>query len=175
MSDMPDLNALPPYRFCALSNKVFGRDHHGGETPVCDVRGWGYLTGKGGGLGLDDLAAIEVQKRTGEAIATALNTRADLPAPDALADPRVVALVEALQWYESRRQDAIAAAESIHAREDAAVLELCRRHGYGAVIDAACRLWARTKDGAKGAFFIGGCIGDTSARDALEAAKGAGE
>jgi GNAT superfamily N-acetyltransferase len=101
--------------------------------------------------------------------------RAALPAPDAMADARVVALVEALQWYESRRQDAIAAAESIHAREDAAVLELCRRHGYGAVIDAACRLWARTKDGAKGAFFIGGCIGDTSARDALEAAKGAGE
>jgi hypothetical protein len=81
MSDMPDLNALPPYRFCALSNKVFGRDHHGGETPVCDVRGWGYLTGKGGGLGLDDLAAIEVQKRTGETIAFALNSRADLPAP----------------------------------------------------------------------------------------------
>jgi hypothetical protein len=105
MSDMPDLNALPPYRFCALSNKVFGRDHHGGETPVCDVRGWGYLTGKGGGLGLDDLAAIEVQKRTGEAIATALNTRADLPAPDALADPRVVALVEAVERMMEQCED----------------------------------------------------------------------
>lgn len=78
MTEAPELNALPPYRYCALSNKVWGRDHHGSETPVCDIRGWGYLTGRGGGLALDSAVAIEVQKRTGEAIAAGLNRRADM-------------------------------------------------------------------------------------------------
>lgn len=59
---------------------------------------------------------------------------------------------------------------NMNAPEDPHVAVLCERYGYGAVMDAASRLWAR-KDGI-GAFYIGGCIGmktDDQARAALEA------
>ena len=55
------------------------------------------------------------------------------------------------------------------APEDAEVEALCERCGYGAVMDAASRLWARKPHGS-GAFYIGGCIGfksDEEARAAL--------
>ena len=55
------------------------------------------------------------------------------------------------------------------APEDAEVEALCERCGYGAVMDAASRLWARKPYGS-GAFYIGGCIGfksDEEARAAL--------
>jgi hypothetical protein len=54
------------------------------------------------------------------------------------------------------------------APEDSAVMSLCERYGYGAVIDAACRLWAR-KD-TRGAFYVGGCIGLASDDDAQKLA-----
>ena len=73
----------------------------------------------------------------------------------------------ALEWFEKQRQDAIRRAEVVHAPEDEAVLTLCRRHGFGAVMDSAARQWARLPEGKPGAFFIGGCIGDTTARAAL--------
>lgn len=73
----------------------------------------------------------------------------------------------ALEWFEKQRQDAIRRAEVVHAPEDEAVLTLCRRHGFGAVMDSAARQWARLPEGKLGAFFIGGCIGDTTARAAL--------
>ena len=59
----------------------------------------------------------------------------------------------------------------IDAPEDAEVEALCKKHGYGAVMDAASRLWARTPHGG-GAFYIGGCIGpwsDDEARATLRA------
>ena len=62
----------------------------------------------------------------------------------------------------------------MHAPEDAEVEVLCRKHGYGAVMDAASRLWARTPHGF-GAFYIGGCIGawsDDEARAALRDLEG---
>ena len=55
------------------------------------------------------------------------------------------------------------------APEDAEVELLCEKHGYGAVMDAASRLWARKPHG-QGAFYVGGCIGfksDEAARAAL--------
>lgn len=53
------------------------------------------------------------------------------------------------------------------APEDAAVEALCLRFGYGAVMDAASRLWARTD--MLGAFYIGGCIGFRAEEEALAA------
>lgn len=92
--------------------------------------------------------------------------RADLPpSPEAFQQMR-----EALEWLEKHRLDAIARVDSINAPEDEEVRALCERVGYGAVMDAASRLWARKH--LNGAFYIGGCIGDTSARAALKAAEG---
>jgi 5'(3')-deoxyribonucleotidase len=45
----------------------------------------------------------------------------------------------------------------MNAPEDPHVEALCVRYGYGAVMDAASRLWARRD--SLGAFYIGGCIG----------------
>lgn len=58
----------------------------------------------------------------------------------------------------------------LEAPEDVEVADLCEQHGYGAVMDAASRLWARKPHGS-GAFYIGGCIGrwtDEEARAALQ-------
>lgn len=55
------------------------------------------------------------------------------------------------------------------APEDGAVEAMCLRFGYGAVMDAASRLWARRD--MLGAFYIGGCIGfrtEEEARAALQ-------
>lgn len=82
----------------------------------------------------------------------------------------IAALVEALEWYESRRLDAISRVHSITAPEDEAVKHLCERHGYGAVIDSAARQWAKKPEGTA-AFFVGGCIGDETARAARARAK----
>lgn len=56
----------------------------------------------------------------------------------------------------------------MRAPEDPQIEALCERFGYGAVMDAASRLWARGD--SLGAFFIGGCIGlrsDDEARSLL--------
>jgi hypothetical protein len=53
----------------------------------------------------------------------------------------------------------------MNAPEDPHVEALCVRYGYGAVMDATSRLWARRD--SLGAFYIGGCIG---LRDDAEAA-----
>lgn len=45
---------------------------------------------------------------------------------------------------------------SISAPEDAAVLDLCMRVGFGAVMDSAARQW-RKRD-PKGAFTVGPCV-----------------
>lgn len=54
------------------------------------------------------------------------------------------------------RADAARRAKYVQAPEDEAVRQLCEQFGYGAVMDAAARLWAR-KD-PRGAFYIGGCL-----------------
>jgi hypothetical protein len=44
----------------------------GGETPVCEIRGWGYLTGQGhGALGLSEAEAIALQRALAAYIAAA--------------------------------------------------------------------------------------------------------
>ena len=69
---------------------------------------------------------------------------------------RVAELEAAHEFQEKQRADAFRR-RHMHAPEDPHVYVLCERYGYGAVMDAASRLWAR-KD-SMGAFYIGGCIG----------------
>lgn len=48
-------------------SKIMGASAKGGEATVLDIRGWGYLTGKGhGALGLDQAAAAEAQDALAE-------------------------------------------------------------------------------------------------------------
>jgi hypothetical protein len=72
---LPDLPtfARPPFRACKFTGKVFGRDEFGGECPVLDVRGWGYLTGKGQALDLPAREAMAAIVKTAEFIAKLLN------------------------------------------------------------------------------------------------------
>ena len=74
-------------------------------------------------------------------------------------------LREALEWVEEQRVSAEERSTYIRAPEDPAVKMLCERFGYGAVMDSASRQWIR-KD-PRGAFYIGGCVGDRTARAAL--------
>lgn len=83
-------------------------------------------------------------------------------------DPAVVRMREALEWQTQQREEAMAR-RYMNAPEDPHVEALCERYGYGAVMDAASRLWAR-KDSI-GAFYIGGCIGmkpEDEVRNALQ-------
>lgn len=57
--------------------------------------------------------------------------------------------------------NALIRAGRINAPEDAEIEALCERIGYGAVMDAASRLWMRKEP--SGAFLIGGCVGTVRA------------
>ncbi len=59
----------PPFRYETFGTQIL--DSRGQR--IVDVRGWGYLTGKGGGLGLDEDQAEKIQDRIGEQVAAALN------------------------------------------------------------------------------------------------------
>lgn len=61
---------VPPFRFEVTS--VFDSKGH----RVCDMRGWGFLTGKGCGLGLDGDTAAKIQDQMGETIANLLTAAA---------------------------------------------------------------------------------------------------
>lgn len=51
-------------------------------------------------------------------------------------------------------------AKHIIAPEDAAVLGLCQRHGFGAVMDSAARQWRNNAPlGHIGAYTTGACVG----------------
>lgn len=98
--------------------------------------------------------------------------RADLIPSAALAVPEVRALVEAANWQiKARAQHWLR--RNMTAPEDAEVEALCEKYGYGAVMDAASRLWARKPYGS-GAFYVGGCIGFKSDEEALAALRGEG-
>lgn len=91
-----------------------------------------------------------------------------LAAANAVLEAKVAGLREAVdEQTKARAQHWLR--RTMTAPEDAEVEALCERCGYGAVMDAASRLWARKPHGS-GAFYIGGCIGfksDEEARAAL--------
>lgn len=68
----------PPYRYCDRTKKVWGQNAKiGGETVICDMRGWGYLTGHGhGALAMSDEDAWKAQDEMGSRIARLLNEAA---------------------------------------------------------------------------------------------------
>lgn len=112
-----------------------------------------------------------LQQRDGERAANAIDALAAKRIADAARIAELEAenakLREAQKWQDEQRARAFLR-RFVVAPEDRAVAELCERHGYGAVMDAASRIWAR-KDGI-GAFYVGGCIGfrnDEEARAAL--------
>ena len=54
------------------SPRVVAEGAKGGPFPICDVRGWGYLTGKGhGALGLPTDEAVSIQNANTHLIAAA--------------------------------------------------------------------------------------------------------
>jgi hypothetical protein len=48
-----------------------------GDTNVLDVRGWGWLTGRGGGLAMNEDEAAKVQDQFEEWVVAALNFYAE--------------------------------------------------------------------------------------------------
>ena len=62
--------------------------------------------------------------------------------------------------------------ETIKDNRDAEIKEMCEKLGYGAVMDAASRIWQKDKEHGKlGAFIITECVGTTRHRlKRLEAA-----
>lgn len=72
---LPDLPtfARPPFRADPITAKIWGVDEFGSSCMVADIRGWGYLTGRGSALALSDNEAIAAQRKTAEFIAKLLN------------------------------------------------------------------------------------------------------
>jgi hypothetical protein len=69
MTNTPYDKALVPggeWTVCPLTEtNIYAPDHRGGTRRVLDVRGWSYLTGQGGGLGLPFDEAIKIQNAIG--------------------------------------------------------------------------------------------------------------
>jgi hypothetical protein len=62
-----------PWRVCPHTDSVYA-DAEKGHMKICDIRGWGYLTGKGGGaLGLSEDEAIAIQKANAAHIVKCVN------------------------------------------------------------------------------------------------------
>lgn len=76
-----------PYELDAYGLMINAPSKKGGVWRIADIRGWGYLTGKGSGaLGLDAVTAEGIQRATGEFLTAA---RTDVPALcDALDESR---------------------------------------------------------------------------------------
>ncbi len=71
----PGLLKLGPY-----ATDLFVHEPKNGEpiAKLFDVRGWGYLTGKGGGLGLSDEDAVKVQRANGTLVQELWNNAATI-------------------------------------------------------------------------------------------------
>ena len=55
----------PPFRYDSMGVCIFDSDNN----LILDLRGWGYLTGGGGGLGYDSEKAALIQDNIGKRIA----------------------------------------------------------------------------------------------------------
>lgn len=74
----------------AHSDFMWVRDDNGMLYPIVQLRGWGHLTGKGGGLGLDGAESLEIQNKFAEFLALAVNNHQALidTINDLLAKPK---------------------------------------------------------------------------------------
>lgn len=87
MSGPEKLPPLPP--FCSgpftvnrATNWIEGVDAFGGPCHMLDVRGWGYLTGRGTALRLPDEVAIKAQRETAQWVVDAMNAAWNRRTPD---------------------------------------------------------------------------------------------
>ncbi|MCX5516179.1 hypothetical protein C3941_19505 [Kaistia algarum] len=84
MSDLPTsiwpISPVPhpdTWRYDQLGSQIVGASAKGGDTLVIDIRGWGYLTGKGhGALGLSFEPARAAQDALAEFIIAACRAAA---------------------------------------------------------------------------------------------------
>jgi hypothetical protein len=73
---------------------IFGQSKKGANAHILDIRGWGYLTGKGGGaLGLSEEQAIEAQKAIEAYVVAAWNA-----VPELIALARRDGVKEPVAW-----------------------------------------------------------------------------
>lgn len=80
MGERPKLPSGPmfcagPFHVLEGAGWICGTDAFGGICHVADVRGWGYLTGRGQALALSPDAAIEAQERAAKFIVDAMNEK----------------------------------------------------------------------------------------------------
>jgi len=59
----------PPFKYDGMGQCVFDND---GQL-ILNIRGWGFLTGTGGGLGYDAEKAASIQDKIGERITQIMN------------------------------------------------------------------------------------------------------
>jgi len=59
---------IPPFKYDADTSKIFDSKNN----VIVDIRGWGYLTGRGA-LALSEEEAIKIQDRIGAEIARTMN------------------------------------------------------------------------------------------------------
>lgn len=89
-----------PWAVSQYTLAVYAKDHKG-EITVCDIRGWGHLTGKGhGALGLNWGEATAIQIANAILIAAAPNMLAVLKRVDGMCE----ALAEAGYFNEDRKE-----------------------------------------------------------------------
>lgn len=63
-----------PWKGDRFADYIYAAD----GTMVCQIRGWGHLTGKGGGLGLSEDQAVRTQEERQALIVSAVNAHDDL-------------------------------------------------------------------------------------------------
>ena len=75
MNTEQELRLHGPFKTDDFASYIYGsNDKIGGDNPVLEIRGWGYLTGNGhGALGLSHAEAVAEQKRFASFVVDALN------------------------------------------------------------------------------------------------------
>jgi hypothetical protein len=69
---------LGAWKYNEQGNRVEAYDDKDRHMTICDIRGWGYLTGKGhGALGLDHDTAVAIQTAHGNLLASAPALKAE--------------------------------------------------------------------------------------------------
>ena len=80
------------HAYMVFAENPYKRD----DMHVADIRGWGHLTGKGGGCAMPDDKAEAIQRANANLIAAA---------PDLLAELRYIANANPHEWHEETRSD----------------------------------------------------------------------
>lgn len=80
-ADRPKLPAQPPFvsgpfrAMGTMSSMIVGQSPFGGTEHIADMRGWGFLTGRGQALALPEGEAVKVLIETRDWIIAAMNEK----------------------------------------------------------------------------------------------------